>query len=380
MAAFKREIVREFGRAFPYRHPDNDVSHFPAELQALQITDRDEWEALGEKFRHRLNYLKGHHDDEADETNDGQLSQGLDHPTEMAGDASATDGASEVEEETVEETPAQRTSGRLFGQLNSAADKAASEEAAADSQCTGPSSRVSAGKNTAVTCIPTIGSGAWVGTSTKTKSNPTTDDQTYPAPVDFKPPTCTVKNWRDALDQLSAMVDLSWAECSSCELKAQLEEVPYLCASLASLLACGNGAKVYRTGVTVARSEYTTFHTTSPHSYHFLSGPEAEGARDNFSRFVFDSIGAGMCVASHCPAPVMHADVNWQNHPLFPAVMLPSDMQNRFLAFQYLSLKLQWQGGGADVLYSIIAQEAKMESAGDVRPQYYDPYEASTHE
>ncbi|KDN34357.1 hypothetical protein RSAG8_12562, partial [Rhizoctonia solani AG-8 WAC10335] len=158
MAAFKKEIVREFGIAFPsqpnqlllwsslpedltpwcssrlwriplwekspnslsYCHPDTDVSEYPEDLQELQIRDAGEWESLGEKFRHRLNYLKKMHYGEPGDTDDGHEPHQDDTEAIAIEDVLFTEPPLDAGDETVEageiEPTASRTGRRLKNQ------------------------------------------------------------------------------------------------------------------------------------------------------------------------------------------------------------------------------------------------------------------------
>ncbi|KDN34356.1 hypothetical protein RSAG8_12561, partial [Rhizoctonia solani AG-8 WAC10335] len=200
--------------------------------------------------------------------------------------------------------------------------------------------------------VPCIAPG--VSRELATKESPT---NVTAAPADYRPGTGTLKLWKSAIDSLDKMIDSSWSECSNRELKRRQEALPAIMGSILRLAAHGTGAELYATGVTATRREHTAFNTASHRSYPFLDSDDAYTVRETFIRYTSSYLGSSMCVSPLCPGTVVYGDQNRQNHPILPPT-LPFYQKNPSNTFQYLPLKLQWQGGGSEVPYAAIAAEA----------------------
>ncbi|CUA76341.1 Dynein heavy chain 9, axonemal [Rhizoctonia solani] len=378
MVAFKIELVREFGKEFSYRHPETDVSEYPVELQNLQFTDPDEWEGLGEKFRNRLNYLKGVPGLTEDGQPDSSHINTEEPPVEIKKTA-ADDDEDSVAEQGRGETPEIRTGLRLKrrgGRKRGAGRRSVgvSKRRRGSTKKRSPSLGLS-GSSPRAPVQPEVEMADAPSQSASTRvasqvpqlapgiqhEYPQIDSSTIPtpAPEDYKPTVETVNYWKHTLEDLTKMADTSWAECSTAELKRRQEMLPYIMSIAAKVASHGTGAEIFTTGVTANRKAHVAFNTASSQSYPFLNSKVAEEIRGIFTTYTSRFIGPAMCVSPRCPGVVVYGDPNRGNHPVLPP-SLPSHEQNQLLTHQYLSLKMQWQGGGSEVPYNIIAQEAAM--------------------
>ncbi|KAG8685352.1 hypothetical protein FRC11_010726, partial [Ceratobasidium sp. 423] len=179
----------------------------------------------------------------------------------------------------------------------------------------------------------------------------------YPAPKDYAITPNDSVRWENLIHEISELAECTWAECSKCELTRQQERLPILVADLLSLLAHGTGAELYAVGAMAKRNDHQGFHTASPRSYHFLNQQESFDTRAVFAKYIYDYIGPAMCVSPRCPAPVVYGDPDRQNHPILPEDTM-SHARNQALTYDYLSSKLQWQGGSIEVPYKAIEKEA----------------------
>ncbi|EUC56770.1 hypothetical protein RSOL_196090 [Rhizoctonia solani AG-3 Rhs1AP] len=362
MKAFISRVIEEFGRRFPYRHPDTPRNRIPAEMQSYQVKTKAEWAKLYQKFRHRFNYLKKAHglgEDVEDGSVEGSENAGSDEW--MSDNNNGTTDEATTNENTEEATTGSGSDSAVGGESEEAEDMSVVPVG-------GPSDYMDeyhAPQPIQDTKTTQTGSGAVMA---KARSRSTSAESMVDPALDYVPSPRRMREWKGTLNELREMTSASWTGCSAHELKTRRSNVAENLRQVLDILYWGVGVECFATGAIVSPiSGHQGFCTSSSRLDQFLYSGEGIRAMKSFNKYAVKSLGPALCTVAECPGPVVYGDLDRENHPVMPRDESASTDRKRIFIFDYQRHKLRWQGGGLEVPYHRIQSDAENQRYDIVR-------------
>ncbi|KAG8703783.1 hypothetical protein FRC11_010446, partial [Ceratobasidium sp. 423] len=172
---------------------------------------------------------------------------------------------------------------------------------------------------------------------------------------DLRVPMDMVQSWQASLDTLAQLAANSWVDCDAAEIKRRQEEAPHILRDVLCILGRSTGCEAMAIGVTATPENHNVFRCATTRSIPYLQTPECLAARNGFVTYTNDALGSSLCSSLKCPGPVVYPNIAKENHPVCPQEAV-SVAENR-----------QWQGGGVDVPYGLIAADGESEVYAIVR-------------